>query len=130
MKAIITGHKGFIGSKLYNELKNKNWEVIGIDLKSGKDVIEELHEFKDGTFLEKYSKFKADVIFHLACFSKVPNSIKRPISTCKNNVLSTSVALNFAAKNNIKKFIFSSSSSVNGDGDGPTQRQRQWRPQW
>ena len=87
MKAIITGHKGFIGSKLYKALEEKGWDLLGIDLKSGKDVIEELHEFKDGSFLEKYSNFNPDVIFHMACFSKVPYSIKHPIRTCKNNIL-------------------------------------------
>ena len=38
---LITGHKGFVGSRLYNKLislygKDK---VIGIDLKDGNDII-------------------------------------------------------------------------------------------
>ena len=55
---IVTGSNRGNGLAISNGLKNARAKVIGIDLKSGKDVIEELHEFKDGTFLEKYSKFK------------------------------------------------------------------------
>ena len=38
MKILLTGHMGFIGSALYNELI-KEHTVIGIDIKDGKDLL-------------------------------------------------------------------------------------------
>jgi nucleoside-diphosphate-sugar epimerase len=38
MKILLTGHLGFIGSALYNELI-KEHTVIGIDIKDGKDLL-------------------------------------------------------------------------------------------
>lgn len=32
-KALVTGHKGFVGSHVYNELLTKGWNVHGIDIK-------------------------------------------------------------------------------------------------
>lgn len=31
MKILVTGHKGFIGTVIYNQLKKKNYDVTGID---------------------------------------------------------------------------------------------------
>ena len=38
-RCLVTGHKGYIGSRLYKKLKDVGHEVIGIDLVEGKDII-------------------------------------------------------------------------------------------
>ena len=38
----------------------------------------------------------------------------------RNNVLLTSIVLDYAKRNNVKRVIYSGSSSVVGNGDGPT----------
>lgn len=39
MKAVVTGSAGFIGKHLFAALENKGWEVVGIDLKTGDDIL-------------------------------------------------------------------------------------------
>ena len=122
-RCIVTGHKGFIGSQLFKRLQELGHEVLGIDLKEEypKDILKNLKEYSDSSsrFHPTYQNFKPEYIFHLACFPRVGYSVENPVKTMKNNVLSTSLVLNFARKLNVKRVIFSSSSSVIGNGFGP-----------
>ena len=113
-KCIVTGHKGYIGSKIYEELISSGHEVIGIDTKDNNDVLKVLGEHTDGKFHPHYFNFKPDYIFHLAAWPRVAFSVENPVKTMKNNVLSTTCVLNFARKVSAKRVIFSSSSSVIG----------------
>jgi nucleoside-diphosphate-sugar epimerase len=45
MKVLVTGYKGYIGSKLFKALKEYN--PVGIDLKDGRDI---LHHLPDEDF--------------------------------------------------------------------------------
>jgi UDP-glucose 4-epimerase len=120
-RCLITGHKGYIGTHLFETLQSLGHEVVGIDLQLyNKDVIRELEEATDGSFHPYYTDFQPDYLFHLACFPRVAYSVEQPVETMLNNVMATSVALNFARKIGVKRFVYSSSSSVVGNGDGPT----------
>ena len=127
-RCLVTGHMGYIGSHLFEKLEELGHEVMGIDLKEdrGRDIttfngLRENSNWKvhKKGFHPHYENFKPEYVFHLACFPRVQHSIENPVETMKNNVLSTSVALNFARKVGAKRFIYSSSSSVIGDGNGP-----------
>ena len=109
-RCLVTGYKGFIGSVLYTKLLELGHEVQGIDLKDEEDILDGLTE---------YEEFSPEYIFHLACIPRVPYSIKEPVFTMINNVVATSVVLNFAKKVGAKRVIYSGSSSVVGDGTGP-----------
>ena len=63
MKILVTGHKGFIGSYLFNHLKKVGHEVDGIDFPD--DIV----DFKGGDY---------DVIVHLAAFAALRDSLKNP----------------------------------------------------
>lgn len=104
---LVTGHRGYIGKKIYDRLFELGYEVIGIDLKTGEDVLECLPD-------EQF-----DFVFHLSALPRVEYSIENPSYTLKQNVLVTSKLLEWSKKHGVKRFIFSSSSAVNGDGDGP-----------
>lgn len=104
---LITGHKGYIGSHLYKKLEELGFDVHGIDLKDGNDILEFLPE-------ENF-----EYIFHAAAIPRVEYSVKRPSHTLKHNVLATSKVLELARKVGTKRVIFSSSSAIYGDGDGP-----------
>ena len=106
IKCFVTGHRGYIGSHLYKELEERGYEVRGIDLKEGEDIIHDL---------EKYDDFKPDYIFHLAAFPRVVYSMEFPEKVLENNILSTIRILEFARKHNCKRVIYSSSSSVLGN---------------
>lgn len=106
MKILVTGHKGYIGSRIYKNLQNKGHEVYGIDLKDGEDI---LHCLPDESF---------DYVFHLAACPRVGYSVEKPAYTMKQNVLVTSVLLEWAKDHGVKRVIFSSSSAIHGNGDG------------
>tara|TARA_Y100000310_G_scaffold230794_1_gene233309 strand:+ start:15827 stop:16705 length:879 start_codon:yes stop_codon:yes gene_type:complete len=122
-KCLVTGHKGYIGSRLYAELIEQGHEVVGIDLTSdvSQDVITCLAEDTDGGFHPHYASFEPEYIFHMACWPRIGLCLKKPVETMHNNVMAGSVLLNFARKNeSVKRVIYSSSSSVMGNGAGPT----------
>tara|TARA_A100000172_G_scaffold79668_2_gene67257 strand:- start:49 stop:885 length:837 start_codon:yes stop_codon:yes gene_type:complete len=100
MKILITGHKGYIGSKLFTKLNNETNIVHGIDLKDGKDVIKDLPDAN------------CDYVFHLAALPSVQQSVDAPSDTFRNNAYSTSVLLEWAKKHNVKRVIFSSSAAA------------------
>lgn len=111
MKCLVTGHKGYIGSRVFAKLVELGHEVHGIDLKEGHDIIYDLDQFE---------YFKPDYIFHLAAIPRVPYSMEFPEEVLENNVLSTIRILEYARRSGTKRVIYSSSSSVVGNGDGPT----------
>lgn len=105
-KVLITGHKGFIGSHLTKELEKK-YEVIGIDLKDGKDIRNLTpNDFKG----VKY-------VFHLAAQTKVPFSVDQPLLTNDHNITGTLNVFHCAKEAGVEKVITSSSSSVYGNQD-------------
>ena len=108
MKALVTGHKVYIGSHLFKALIGHRGidTILGIDLQDGDDI---LHCLPDKDF---------DVVFHFAAFPRVEYSVLNPSYTFRQNALVTSVLLDWSRKHNVKKFIFSSSSAIMGDGDG------------
>lgn len=105
-KILVTGHKGYIGSHLYSDLIRLGHDVHGIDLKDGKDI---LHCLPDEKF---------DYVFHLAAIPKVSFCVSNPSYTMKQNVLVTSVLLEWAKDHGVKRVIFSSSAAVYGNGEG------------
>lgn len=107
MKILVTGHKGYVGSKIYNILLKNNYNVFGIDLKEGKDL-----------FGYNFDK-KIDVVIHLAALPSVQFSVENPSYSLRHNVLGTSKALEIAKKCGAKRFIFSSSAAVYGQNGTP-----------
>tara|TARA_A100001515_G_scaffold133400_1_gene122581 strand:+ start:520 stop:1416 length:897 start_codon:yes stop_codon:yes gene_type:complete len=122
-RCLVTGHKGYIGTRLFNKLKEQGHSVIGIDLLDSNncnDLINVLAEDTDGKFHPYYYNFKPEYIFHLACWPRVGFSVENPVKTTRNNILAGTILLNFARKvGSVKRFIYSSSSSVIGNGNGP-----------
>lgn len=106
MKILVTGHKGFIGKKIFDKLQKIGYNISGIDLKDGEDI---LHCLPDENF---------DYVFHLAACPRVEYSVQHPSYTMKQNVLVTSTLLEWAKDHEVKRVIFSSSSAIHGDGDG------------
>ena len=121
-RCLVTGHKGYIGSKLFKRLQELGHEVVGIDIKDGYDINSHLglKEDNDGEFHPSWYRFQPEYIFHLACYPRVGYSIENPVKTMQNNVMAGTNVLNFAKKVGAKRVIYSSSSSIAGNGNGPT----------
>jgi len=118
MKIIITGGAGFIGSNLAGALLKEGHEIKIIDnLISGNIKLKNI-EYVKLDILEKEKIEKEtrgfDAVFHLAADPRVKESVESPDSSFKINVLGTFNVLEACRKNNIKKFVFTSSSTVYG----------------
>ena len=122
-KVIVTGGAGFIGSNLVDALVKDGVEVIIIDdLSTGK--IENINS--SATFLKHDLSTidnsqlitifnKVDIIFHLAALARVQPSIENPFPYHHANVTSTLKVLYAAHKANVKKVVYSASSSCYGN---------------
>ena len=99
-RCIVTGHKGYIGSKLFSRLKELGHEVLGLDLNAdiSTNVIKTLSESTDGAFHPHYERFQPEYVFHMACWPRIGLCLEDPVGTMRNNVLAGSVVLNFARK--------------------------------
>ncbi len=64
MKIMVTGHRGYIGSKLFDRLKAMGHEVIGIDLlEDDGDILKNLREDSEGKMCSRWFDFKPEYIF-------------------------------------------------------------------
>ena len=90
-RCLVTGHKGYIGSKLYKKLQDLGHEVQGIDLFEGCNIAKDFKEYSDGSdrFHPHYYDFKPEYIFHLAAIPRVGYSMEFPEEVLENNILST-----------------------------------------
>ena len=124
---LITGGAGFIGSHIVENLLNekKVRKVVIIDhLKDGslKNIKHVLKNKKVKFFkadinsiqsINKYFK-NIDVVIHLAAMSDIVPSIIEPINYLKTNIIGTLNVLESMRKHNVKKIIYSASSSCYG----------------
>tara|TARA_Y100000034_G_scaffold23597_2_gene27348 strand:- start:4443 stop:5306 length:864 start_codon:yes stop_codon:yes gene_type:complete len=117
-KCLVTGHKGFIGSHLFEELKRQGHDVVGIDFKNDEryDILEVFKTVDSGLEYCGGLKNKPEYIFHLAAIPRIGYSIEHPVKTMRNNILSTTYMLDFAHAVGIKRFIYSSSSMAGVTG--------------
>jgi len=134
-KWLITGCAGFIGSNILEFLLKNNQVVIGLDnfstgyqrnldevkLLVGEELWQnftlikgDIRDFK--TCLQVTNG--VDIIIHQAALGSVPRSINDPITSHDVNVSGIVNMLKAAVDNNVKRFIYASSSSVYGDHPG------------
>ena len=123
MRALVTGGAGYIGSVVSNHLLDEGHEVIIIDnLSTGMiDNIPKKAEFlkldiADTKKLNKiFSKKKIDIVFHFAAFINNEESLKYPKKYFKNNFEKGKIFFESCIRNNINKFIYSSTAAVYGN---------------
>ena len=115
-KVIVTGGAGFIGSHVVDTLIKQGIEVIILDnLSTGKkENINPKATFIECDLTKDKPLFRdVDVVFHLAATPQVQYSMENP--TDNNNIDSLINILELSKKSGVKRFIFSSSSSVYGN---------------
>ena len=124
-RAIVSGGAGFIGSHLVDRLISMGIRVTIIDdFSTGKReninpaayCWEQNLATVEIDTLTEYMK-NVDVVFHMAALARVQPSIENPVMYHDVNVTGTHNILVAARNGGVKRFIYSSSSSVYGDTD-------------
>ncbi len=119
---LITGGLGFIGSHIVDEVIDNNEVTILDNLSTGNinnlktsddENLKIIKEDIRNTDLDELT-YDIDYIFHLAAMGSVPLSVDKPVECCDINLNATIKLLKSAVDNDVKKVVFSSSSSVYG----------------
>ena len=142
MNWLITGGCGFIGANVVKRIlkEDPNSYIRIIDnLQSGrKDILFDVCSYTEpeDVYIEKGTVHlfvgdiknpitamrlckNIDVVIHLAANTGVPVSVQFPVEDCHANVVGTLNYLEAARHNNVKTFIFASTSSASGGYDPP-----------
>ena len=125
MNILITGGAGYIGSHICYSLIDSGFNVSVIDnLSTGKKnllpkeaALLNCDISNTEQILPYKKKKKFDVVMHLAALTSVSDSLKNPKKYLENNFEKGKIFINLCLKNNIKKFIFSSTAAVYGNLD-------------
>jgi UDP-glucose 4-epimerase len=140
MKSIVTGGAGFIGSHLVDKLLEMKHRVIVLDNFStgrkenlshvdGRIQLVECDLSIKGNWVEEFNG--VDWVFHLASLADIIPSIQNPEGYFCSNVDATFYVLEAARHANVKRFIYSASSSCYGIPDKyPTPEESDIRPQY
>lgn len=123
---LITGGAGFIGSNLCEVLLNKGYKVRCLDdLSTGRQSNIDLfidnpnYTFIKGDIRDLDICMKAcedvDYVLNQAAWGSVPRSIEMPLLYEDINIKGTLNMMEASRQNDVKKFVYASSSSVYGD---------------
>lgn len=119
---LVTGGAGFIGSHLVKTLLDQGCSVTCVDNESseGHDSFKwddrAINLRMDINDLIPTDFEEVDVVFHLAAEVSIQRCIADPAKTFRSNVQGTFHVLNCAKEAGVKRFVFSSTSSIYGMG--------------
>lgn len=115
-RVLITGGCGFIASHLAHRLAQWGAEVRLFDCRDRYD--DELEfisgDVRDYEILELATR-GCDVVFHFAALLGVEKILNIPLDVLEVNEIGTVNALKAAARNDVGRFVFSSSSEIYGE---------------
>lgn len=121
-KILVIGGAGYIGSHMVKQLIAKNFEVVVLDnfstghhrLVTGGELIE--GQMGDGRLMDRiFRDNKIAAVMHFAAFSLVGESVASPLKYYHNNIAETVSLVESMIRNNVRRFIFSSTAAVYGE---------------
>jgi len=102
MKVLVTGHKGFLGKYVTQELEVQKHEWVGFDLPENNLLKSDFSILKD-----------VDAVIHLAAMKGIPACDTDPVGAVENNIVGTTRLVEACSKAGIKKFVYASTWAVN-----------------
>lgn len=141
MRVLVTGCAGFIGSTLTDRLLHDGYDVIGIDRFS--DYYSRNLKERNLSLAMKHPRFtlleedivemetfpEVDYVFHLAAQAGVRASWGKSFDIyTRDNIQATQRLLEFYKDLKIRKFVYSSSSSVYGNVELPMREDQMVQP--
>ncbi|MEM1123478.1 MAG: NAD(P)-dependent oxidoreductase, partial [Bacteroidota bacterium] len=125
MKILVTGSSGHLGEALVRHLETTKHEVVGTDILAS-PFTQFVGDLKDATFVEKCT-LGVEAVLHTATLHKphvVTHSKQVFVDT---NISGTLNLLEAATRQQVKAFVFTSTTSTFGDAMQPTrQKEAVW----
>lgn len=119
MKVLITGGAGYIGSTVASACEDAGHEVVILDdFSTGRrEFVRERTVYEgdigDDALLDRiFTEQTIDAVVHCAAKIIVPESVSDPLGYYDNNVGRTITLLAAMERNNVERFLFSSSASI------------------
>ena len=109
MKILVTGHKGFIGSHVYEHLTKTGYKVDGLDKP---DDVRDIIRFI------ACNGVKYNIIIHLAAYAALRDSVQNPDKFWDNNVVKAKRLFDYCGRNNIR-LLYASSAGAHGWWQNP-----------
>jgi len=124
--SLVTGGSGFIGSNLVDFLLKQGHNVVCIDNESANNenfywnnkawnIKADITDYKT----MKNAFTDVDYVFHLAAESRLQPAIENPIEAVHKNCVGTATILQCAREAEVKRFVYSSTSSAYGNNPYP-----------
>ena len=112
MKILVTGYKGFIGSRLFDDLRYEQNYGYGVE---GLDRPEDIGNWvaPSGMFAKHY-----DCIIHLAAYAALRDSIENPEKFWENNVEKSKPIFDYCGEHNVR-LLYASSAGAHGWWNNP-----------
>lgn len=125
-RSLVTGAAGFIGSHLVEYLTEQGHSVIQVDNQSANNdnfywsdtSKSHLVDITDYDAMRELFE-GVDYVFHLAAESRLQPAIRNPINAVQKNCVGTTVVLQCAREANVKRLVYSSTSSGYGGNPWP-----------
>lgn len=126
-KCLVTGGCGFIGGHIVDKLINLGNEVVVIDNYSAECNDNFYHNPKalyNNVDICDYSKIfplfdKVDYVFHLAAQARIMVCMTKPQEACRTNFVGTCNVLEASRISQVKRVVYSSTSSAYGLANDP-----------
>src|SRR5258708_6884550 len=132
---LVTGAAGFIGSNIVETLLKLGQKVVGLDnfATGNKKNLAEVKQlvgpsgWKNFKFIAgdicdwdtcRRACRRVDYVSHQAALGSVPRSIEQPLTANENNITGFLNVLVAARDNEVKRFVYASSSAIYGDHPG------------
>jgi len=125
---LITGAAGSIGSEIAHQISNYDYKYLILldqaesdlyDLQQDfvrneiKNFTVELADIRNSQRIDNiFENYNIDLVFHAAAYKHVPLMESNPYESVRVNIYGTSLLMNFAIKNNVKKFIMVSTDKA------------------
>jgi UDP-glucose 4-epimerase len=123
MAILVTGGAGYIGSAAVKDLIGKGETVVVLDnlIYGHRAAVDSSGIFYEGeigdeTLVQKIlDDHEIEACLHFSAFAYVGESVEKPNIYYENNFVQTLKLLDVLIKNNVKKFIFSSTCATYGE---------------
>jgi len=131
-RALVTGGNGAVGCNLVMKLLKSGTKVTVLDdfsqsskgnLKNHKNLRIIKGDVTNSKILKKVFYNKFDIVFHLAARFANEMSVNDPLEDLRVNVEGTLKILLESAKHDVKRFVYTSSSSLYGQSDYITKKE-------